>query len=116
MRSDEREHVVDRRDTVASDLLIEGLRFGLVDGRSRKRDMNAAVTKRREFNAEELNVSDDGGVATREFAGMYVKHQFLRLAPPEPERFRRRRAGRRSAKTIHPTFMCTSHGRGAGMG
>jgi len=36
MRSNERKHVVDRRDTVASDLLIEELGFIFVDGRCRQ--------------------------------------------------------------------------------
>jgi hypothetical protein len=85
---DEREHVVDRRDTVASDLLIEKLGLDFVDGRCRQRYVNAAVIEGREFNSEELNVSDGRGTATREFTGLYVKHQFLRLAPPESETIR----------------------------
>src|ERR1700722_11610961 len=85
VRSDERENVVDRNDTVASDLLIEELGFFFVDGRGRQRNENLAVTEGREFHPKELDASDDGGAASREFAGVYVKHLFLRLAPPTPE-------------------------------
>jgi hypothetical protein len=85
MRPDEREHIFDRRDTVASNLLIEELRFVFVNGGCRQRNVNAAVIERCEFNSQELNVSNDGRAATRGCAGLYVKHQFLRLAPPKPE-------------------------------
>jgi len=80
VRPDEREHVVDRRDTVASDLLIEELGFVFVDGCRRQRNVNAAVIKRREFDSEKLYASNDGRAATRGCAGMYVK----RLAKRAP--------------------------------
>jgi len=85
VRSDERDDVVDRGDTIAGDFLIEELGFFFVDGRGRQRNENFAVNLGREFHSEELNAADDGRLATRGLAGVYVKHQFLRLAPPKPE-------------------------------
>jgi hypothetical protein len=85
VRSDKCENVVDRGDTVAGDFLIEELGFLFVDGRGRQRNETLAVIEGSEFNPKELDASDDGGAATSEFAGVYVKHQFLRLAPPAPE-------------------------------
>jgi hypothetical protein len=85
VRTDEREYVVDGGDALAGDFLIEELGFLFVDGRGRQRNKNFAVNERREFNSEELSVSNDGRLAIRGCAGVYVKHQFLRLAPPTPE-------------------------------
>jgi Replication-relaxation len=116
MRSNERDNVVDGGDTIARNFLIEELRFFVVDGRGRQRNENFAVNEGREFDSEELSASDDGRLATRGCAGVYVKHQFLRLAPPEPEQFRRRRTRRRPVKTIHPTNKCTIHSSGVGTG
>jgi hypothetical protein len=85
VRSDERDNVVDRGDTIARNFLIEELGFFFVNGRCRQRNENFSVNEGREFDSEELSASDDGRLATRGCAGVYVKHQFLRLAPPEPE-------------------------------
>jgi hypothetical protein len=116
VRSDEGDNVVDRGDLIARDFLIEELGFVFVDGRGRQRNEYFAVNEGCEFDAEELGVPNDGRLAIRRLAGVYVKHQFLRLAPPKPERFRRRRTKRRSAKTIHLTIKCTIHSREAGTG
>jgi hypothetical protein len=86
MRSDKSDNVVDRGDTIAGDFLIEELGFLFVDGRGRQRNKNFAVNEGREFDSEELSVSNDGRLATRGCAGVYVKgHGILRLAPPAPE-------------------------------
>src|SRR5580704_14006966 len=58
VRSDERDNVVDRGDTIAGDLLIEELGFLFVDGSSRLRNKNLAVNEGREFHSEELSVSN----------------------------------------------------------
>jgi hypothetical protein len=86
VRADEREHVVDRRDTVASDLLIEELGFCFVDGRCRQRNENAAVIEGREFDSEELNVSDDGGTATRERSRSARRPKSWQPSPPTKTR------------------------------
>src|SRR4051812_28830609 len=107
----EREHVVDCGHPLACDLLIEKLGFFVVNGCCCEGNKNPTVVLWREFNPEKLGVSNDGESA-RALASIYVKHQFLRPAPPEPEQFRRRRTRRRSAKIIHSTIGCTNHDRG----
>jgi hypothetical protein len=80
----EREQLVNRRDTVAGDFLIEELGFVFVDGGCRPRDEDCPVGQWREFNATELGIADDGRALLRRSTAVYVKHLFLRLANRRP--------------------------------
>jgi hypothetical protein len=83
--ANERDHVVDRIDALARDFSVEELGFFFVNGGGRQPNQNLSVNLGREFHTKEVNALNDGRPVTRRFAGVYVKHQFLRLAPPEPE-------------------------------
>jgi hypothetical protein len=82
MRSNERKHIVDRRDFIAGDFLIQELRFEVVDGCGRQRNEHSSASHGREYDPAKLDITRWRIAVSPLGTAPNVKHLYLRRSSP----------------------------------